>query len=227
MTAQDTRQMETFQNDVAIKFHLYNSLFLSLPFLKIEKTGILLSLLLSQCEEGFANGKTAIQILDNFLDHHTEYPTEQERTDLLFRFIQYIERQIVLFDALEDAAYDKINDLKGTGTIKQLESVFENHSLDKNTTKASRRSWLCTEAAVTFSSIGHFELLKICQASPTPLLLLLLLCPLVACSGKLWVPPLPIFFFCELIPVQAERFCISPLITVSHHTKRLGTKILP
>ena len=42
--------------------------------------------------------------------------------DLLFRFVQYIERQVVLFDALEDAAFPKLNDINGAGTLKQLES---------------------------------------------------------------------------------------------------------
>ena len=28
---------------------------------------------------------------------------------MLFRFIQYIERQVVLFDAVEDASFNKLN----------------------------------------------------------------------------------------------------------------------
>ena len=36
--------LEKFQNSVGIKFQLYNSLFLSLPFYGVDKTGILLSL---------------------------------------------------------------------------------------------------------------------------------------------------------------------------------------
>ncbi len=117
-----SRSVQHFNNDVAIKFQLYNSLFLSLPFQKIEKTGILLSLLVTQCEEGYEEGKTPVQILDKFFAEHTPLTEIQQRLDLLFRFIQYIERQIVLFDALEDSAYSKLNDIKGTGTLKQLEN---------------------------------------------------------------------------------------------------------
>ena len=117
-----SKNIEHFHNDIAIKFQLYNSLFLSLPFVKIEKTGILLSLLLNQCEEGYNENKNPIQIIDSFFAGHTKISDELEKLDLLFRFVQYIERQIVLFDALEDAAYDKINDLKGPGSIKQLET---------------------------------------------------------------------------------------------------------
>ena len=42
--------------------------------------------------------------------------TDSNYTDqisLLFRFIQYIERQVVLFDAVEDASFSKINNLDG------------------------------------------------------------------------------------------------------------------
>lgn len=119
-----SRSIHHFNNDVAIKFQLYNSLFLSLPFQKIEKTGILLSLLLSYCEEGYADQKTPKEIIDHFFVSHAEFKGKQQQLDLLFRFVQYIERQIVLFDALEDAAYSKINDMKGSGTLKQLENEY-------------------------------------------------------------------------------------------------------
>ena len=47
---------------------------------------------------------------------------EREKIDLLYRFVQYVERQVVLFDALEDAAFREVNDINGTGTLKHLES---------------------------------------------------------------------------------------------------------
>ena len=34
--------------------------------------------------------------------------------------MQYSERQVVLFDALEDAAFTHVNDVNGPGTLKQL-----------------------------------------------------------------------------------------------------------
>ena len=36
--------------------------------------------------------------------------------------MQYVERQVVLFDALEDAAFKEVNDMNGVGTLKHLES---------------------------------------------------------------------------------------------------------
>lgn len=56
-----------FKEEVLLKFQLFNSLFTSLPFHKIEKTGILLSLLASYCEDGYANGKSPKEIIDYFL----------------------------------------------------------------------------------------------------------------------------------------------------------------
>lgn len=116
------RALHQFRNEVGIKFQLYNSLFTSLPFHRIEKTGILLSLLSTNCEEGYKKKQSPVEIITDFFDRHTAYSKEQDRNDLLFRFIQYIERQVVLFDALEDAAFKTVHDMNGTGTLKHLES---------------------------------------------------------------------------------------------------------
>src|SRR3954467_9710927 len=120
MDHQSSRGLQQFKNYVGIKFQLYNSLFTSLPFHRIEKTGILLSLLLNNCEEGYKKKQSPVQIIDEFFEKHTSYTKEQDRLDLLFRFIQYVERQIVLFDALEDASFREINDFNGIGTLKYL-----------------------------------------------------------------------------------------------------------
>ncbi len=120
-------EMRKFNNEVGIKFQLYNSLFTSLPFHKIEKTGILLSLLQSNCEEGFKKKMSPVEILADFFTRHTTYTNEQQQLDLLFRVVQYVERQVVLFDALEDAAFPRLNDMKGLGTLKHLEGEVGQH----------------------------------------------------------------------------------------------------
>ncbi|MGC4034385.1 MAG: phosphoenolpyruvate carboxylase [Chitinophagaceae bacterium] len=122
MDQQSNRALQQFKNYVGIKFQLYNSLFTSLPFHRIEKTGILLSLLANNCEEGYKKKLSPIQIIEDFFNRHTSYTNEMDQIDLLFRFVQYVERQVVLFDALEDAAFRDINDLNGTGTLKNLET---------------------------------------------------------------------------------------------------------
>ncbi len=131
MSNNSSIELSKFNNEVGIRYQLYNSLFTSLPFHRIEKTGILLSLLQSNCEEGFKRKLSPQQILEDFFARHTSYTTEQQQLDLLFRFVQYVERQVVLFDALEDAAFSKLNDLKGIGTLKNLETqVFQNNKQD-------------------------------------------------------------------------------------------------
>src|SRR5260221_5000819 len=126
------RALQQFRNQVGIKFQLYNSLFTSLPFHRIEKTGILLSLLSNNCEEGYKKNLSPVSIIDDFFNRHTSYTGEKERTDLLFRFVQYVERQLVLFDALEDAAFREVHDLNGIGTMKQLLSdVLQNEKQEK------------------------------------------------------------------------------------------------
>ncbi|MBL0133117.1 MAG: phosphoenolpyruvate carboxylase [Chitinophagaceae bacterium] len=122
MHQQSTRGLQQFRNFVAIKFQLYNSLFTSLPFHRIEKTGILLQLLQNNCEEGFKKKQSPEQIIEEFFVKHTSYVKDQDKLDLLFRFVQYVERQVVLFDALEDAAFRDVHDMSGIGTLKHLES---------------------------------------------------------------------------------------------------------
>jgi phosphoenolpyruvate carboxylase len=120
MNYQPSQGLPQFKNLVGIKFQLYNSLFTSLPFHRIEKTGILLSLLLTVCEEGYLKKQSPEEILEEFFRKQTALAGERERADILFRFVQYVERQIVLFDALEDAAFRYVNDMSGQGTLKHL-----------------------------------------------------------------------------------------------------------
>lgn len=127
--ASNHNALEKFRNLVGIKFQLYNSLFTALPFHKVEKTGVLLSLFLLHCEEGYAKKQSPSQIIESFLNQYTSYQTEQEGIDLLFRFIQYAERQVVLFDALEDASFKEFHDMNGAGTLKHLHSeVVQNQA---------------------------------------------------------------------------------------------------
>ena len=132
MSHPSNRALIKYRNEVGIRFQLYNSLFTSLPFHRIEKTGILLSLLSSNCEEGYKKNLSPIRIIDEFFTKHTSYINEKDKTDLLFRFVQYLERQVVLFDALEDAAFKEVFDVHGVGTLKHLESeVIQQNKQDE------------------------------------------------------------------------------------------------
>ena len=132
MEAPVNNSLQQFKNLVGTKFQLYNSLFTSLPFHRVEKTGIFLSLFLLHCEEGYSKGNSPEEIMNSFFSQYTTYTEEKQRTDLLFRFVQYAERQVVLFDALEDAAFRNIRDLQGAGTLRHLQSeVIQEQAQDK------------------------------------------------------------------------------------------------
>lgn len=142
---------QQFQEKVALKYQLFNSLLTHLPFHKIERTGILLSVLNNECEDGYKLGKTPFEILDEFFEKHTHYSKEQEKIDLIFRFIQYVERQVVLFDALEDAAYTSIHPPQGKNSIDQLMKDV----LEKNMTQQLKEK------------ISSFETRLVLTAHPT------------------------------------------------------------
>ncbi|MFI5185911.1 MAG: phosphoenolpyruvate carboxylase [Chitinophagales bacterium] len=125
MEQQSSAALQQFKNLVGLKFQLYNSLFTSLPFHRIEKTGILLSLLLTNCEDGYKKKKNPVEIIEEFFSRHTSYTDEKDKLDILFRFVQYSERQVVLFDALEDSAFRYVNDMNGAGSLKQLETSVQ------------------------------------------------------------------------------------------------------
>ncbi|GAB3539332.1 phosphoenolpyruvate carboxylase [Pontibacter brevis] len=91
----------------------------------MERTGVLLTIFLLHCEEGFSKEQSPVEIIDTFFKQHTSYKEDKEMLDLLFRFVQYNERQVVLFDALEDAAYRDIHDMQGPGTLKHLQSEVQ------------------------------------------------------------------------------------------------------
>jgi len=111
-------KLARFNENVLSKYQIYNSIFMTLPFDTISNTGVLLPLFHELCKKGFQEGKNPTEIVNTFFQKYQENPTEKEKTDLLFRFIQYIERQVVLFDAIEDAAFPVVNNMDGIGTLR-------------------------------------------------------------------------------------------------------------
>lgn len=109
-----------FKRNVTDKYTIYNSLFSALPFSGIANVGALLPILLQACIDGYADAKTPMHIVDHFFSQHTNAKDEADKVARLFKFVQYIERQIVLFDAIEDAAFDTVNNVEGPGSLKTL-----------------------------------------------------------------------------------------------------------
>lgn len=109
-----------FASEVVTRFELYNSLFLTLPFYRIKHTGTLLPFFTSHCEGGVKNRLAPEDIIESFFGQYEQYVQAEDRFDLLFRFIQYIERQVVLFDAIEDSAFNKTSKNEDAGSLPVL-----------------------------------------------------------------------------------------------------------
>lgn len=125
-----------FNNEVVSRFELYNSLFLTLPFYKIKDTGTLLPLFIKYCEDGVKNHETPAGIINAFFEKYTQNNSDNDIIDLLFRFIQYIERQVVLFDAVEDASFNKLNaNEEHSALLVYLKKGIDNQPLNKKIEK--------------------------------------------------------------------------------------------
>ena len=124
-------KFKRFNQNVLSKYQVYNSIFMTLPFDTITKTGVLLPLFHETCQKGFKNGDNPSTIVDTFFNKYQARRSPQSQINLLFRFIQYIERQVVLFDAIEDAAFPVVNNMDGIGTLRSLkEAVSAENKLE-------------------------------------------------------------------------------------------------
>ncbi len=115
-----TAALDTFRRNVIDKYTIYNSLFAALPFSGVANAGALLPIFLQHCVDGFNQKKTPAQIIDGFFIQQAGDLPEEEKLQRLFKFVQYIERQVVLFDAIEDAAFPVVNNIDGPGSLKNL-----------------------------------------------------------------------------------------------------------
>lgn len=109
-----------FHQEVITRFELYNSLFLTLPFYQVKDTGNLLPFFSAHCEKGTAGEQSPSEIIKTFFQKYVADIDHKEQLNRLFRFIQYIERQVVLFDAIEDSSFGKTTRLEDTGTLQNL-----------------------------------------------------------------------------------------------------------
>ncbi len=113
-------KLERFNERILSKFQIYNSLFLTLPFKTIKNTAMLLPLFADHCKNGYKKGLDPDKIVSTFFKQFLPNYNFNNQIDLIFRFIQYIERQVVLFDAIEDAGFAYVNNMHGRGTLRQI-----------------------------------------------------------------------------------------------------------
>ena len=125
-------KIERFNESVLSKFQIYNSLFLTLPFDYIRNTSVLIPLFSDHCKNGYEKKLDPREITSSFFSRYLPEYDEKSQINLLYRFIQYIERQVVLFDAIEDAAFGFVNNMHGRGTIRNIkEDATDNQKIDQ------------------------------------------------------------------------------------------------
>ncbi|TVQ27310.1 MAG: phosphoenolpyruvate carboxylase [Spirochaetaceae bacterium] len=118
--------LQAFEEHVAMKYHVFNGMFLTLPFEGVTDAGIMLPIFSAFVREHLERGRTPAEAVDRFFREKMSGVAEDDRIDVLFRFMQLVERQVVLFDALEDAAYSRIRDVDGPGSLRELLGRVEN-----------------------------------------------------------------------------------------------------
>jgi phosphoenolpyruvate carboxylase len=114
-----------FAEHVELKFKTYNGLFLDLPFEQTHHVGIHLPLLAEACRSGYAAGREPGEIIRQFLADYFPQSSPADALGLLFRFTQFVERQVLLFDSVEDAAFPVLHERGGRGSIDHLVDVAE------------------------------------------------------------------------------------------------------
>ncbi|MGJ8735159.1 phosphoenolpyruvate carboxylase [Zobellia laminariae] len=133
-----SERLVEFKKSVNNKFNVYNSLFLNLPYRDIENVGMLIPLLLDQCQKGLSSGLNPQEILEGFFANYVEIKSEKDQIDFMFKIIQYVERQVVLYDSVEDAAFPKLQEHTKSLSIKDyFQLVDKNKSWDKVSKKLS------------------------------------------------------------------------------------------
>ncbi|WP_437918246.1 phosphoenolpyruvate carboxylase [Sphingobacterium sp. LRF_L2] len=115
-----SQKQSVFHNEVLTRFDLYKSLFLTLPFQRVKHTGTILPFFSTHCEKGVDEHLAPEDIIESFFGQYEQYVQEEDRIDFLFRIVQYIERQVVLFDAVEDSAFHAVGRNDESGILQGL-----------------------------------------------------------------------------------------------------------
>jgi len=106
---------ENFDEHVKRKFHFLNSVFLGLPLDNKGEGKILMQFkehVLQSVEKELSSDKIITSFFEKF--------SEEEIISSLFQIIKYIEREVVLFDSVEDAAFEKINNLNSPNSLENI-----------------------------------------------------------------------------------------------------------
>ena len=110
-------KLTRFNQNVLSKYQIYNSIFMTLPFDTITKTGALLPLFHETCQKGFEKEQDPTTIVETFFKKYQDRRSVATQISLVRTLIQYIERQVALFDAIENARLPTVDSRDGIGRI--------------------------------------------------------------------------------------------------------------
>ena len=91
---------QSFEEHVGTRYRLYAGLFLGLPYHLLQRVGRLLPVFTEHCRKGLQQKESPSAIVERFFAENPSL-TDVSQDDAIFLFLQLIERQVVLFDALE------------------------------------------------------------------------------------------------------------------------------
>lgn len=106
------------------RYQLYNSLFLNLYYQESNHVGHMLPLLKRYAKDELAHAQNPKDIIDSFF-HANEKIIGKSKIDFMFQVIQYVERQIVLFDSLEDSISPEELSDQPANSIKDIFTKFD------------------------------------------------------------------------------------------------------
>lgn len=112
--------LKAFLENVALKYQIFNGMFLTLPFENLFNVGIKLPVFAELCREELHKGTSPQEIVHIFFKDIAHIRNFDHQAQVLILLLQFVERQVVLFDALEDAAFCSTHNIQGDGTLAHL-----------------------------------------------------------------------------------------------------------
>lgn len=112
--------LRQFYDQVALQYHLYSSLFMTLPYRDMSEIGALLTLFTEYAAKQLKKNKHPKDIVKVFFKKNNLLHQGREDVRWLFKMLQFVEREIVLFDALEESAFTNTHDMNGPGSLQNL-----------------------------------------------------------------------------------------------------------
>ena len=131
-------RQQLFQKLVLTRFNIYNGLFIDLPYEREKNVGVQLPILTKAVEQGLEKDLSPQEILARYFRESNGLNNEEDQIDFMFRVIQYVERQVVLYDSVEDAAFSDLSALKNTLGITDYIELAKKKKKDKEITEFLR-----------------------------------------------------------------------------------------